>query len=285
MACNGFHPHHQAQLGADGGIHGGVNCTACAAGMVGEADSCGALRFSGADIRAASDEPDPDPKSPGLNLHQVEAALLKLSKGRIDLDTRKRYPFEKLQSRITGGAQAILQVNRGVFVDAGEGHHNRFRGGHAITIGADDGNPWVDDPLTGRFPTTWDTLRKAAGLLALDKHGAVCGIGRAYVSFSRDITKDVAPVALGARLPAAGRVSVTPGPADGGKKRFGVYTVQDRTVTSVQVRKTGGFSAGCTAPRLYTWPGHSSQSLVVILDGFLSNQGATMAIRSSYLED
>ena len=289
MACNGFHPHHQNQLGSDGGVHGGVNCTACAAGMVGEADSCGSLRFTGAQIRAASDEPNPDPKSPGLNLRQVEAALLKLSNGRIDLDTRKRYPFEKLRARISGGSVAILQVKRGVFIDAGEGHHNKFRGGHAITIGADNGNPWIDDPLTGRFPTTWETLRQAAGRLELNNHGSICGVGKAYVSFSRDITTDVAPSANGGSgHQAGGRVSIGPGAGEE-KRRFGLYTVVGRTVVGVQVRRTGGFSATCSAPRLYTWPGHSSQSLVVVLDRFLADQahaqGVTFAIRSSHMTE
>ena len=280
--CNGFHPTHQAQLTAQwGGPHGNVNCTACSAGMVAEAETCGELRFTGSQIRAASDEPIPKAESPGLNLTQVETALRTLSHGRIDLETRNKYPFDKLQKRITNGAQAILQIQRSAFIAAGESHGNAFAGGHAIAIGADGGQPWFDDPLTGRFPTTWETLRKAAGQLKFGD-GTTCGDGKAYVSFSRDITREVAPEA------PAGRVSVARGPGEA-KHPFGLFTVRDRAVVTARRARTGGFSADCGRPRLYSWAGHPSQSLVVLMSGALADQansnGVIYAIRSAYMQE
>jgi hypothetical protein len=279
--CIDFHPTHQAQLTSRwGGKHGKVNCTACAAGMVGEADTCGELRFTGSEIRAHSNEADPDPDSPGLNLSQVDAALRALSNGRIDLDTRKRYPFESLRARLNAGSKAILQVNRGVLVDAGQVFGNGFRGGHAIAIGADDGEPWIDDPLTKRFRTDWETLRQAAGRLVLNTAGEICGIGKAYVAFSRRQSAD------GQAPAATERVHVGPNP-DGSKRAFGVYTVEGRAVVATRVARTGGFSANARSPHLYGWPGHPSQQLVELTSGALFEQfrdaGKTVAVRSAYL--
>lgn len=271
--CNNFHPQHQAQLTTRwGGRYGSVNCTPCSAGMAGEADTCGSVLFTGAQIRAASNEPIPDPRSPGMNLTQVDAALYKLSGGRINLDTHFRYDFDALRKRVEAGAQAILQIQRSVLVARGEGHGNGFAGGHAIEIGADSGGVWMDDPLTGRFHTSWPTLRSAAGALVLNDAGDICGYGRAYVSFSRDIT-------------ATYRVSVHP--LEGRRLRtFALYIVDGTHITHRETRSTGGFSAECRAPRLYSWSGHTSQRLVVVTSGFLSTEaakkGVTYAIPEKY---
>jgi hypothetical protein len=45
-----------------GDPNGGVNCTAYAGRGAGDADTRGALVFSGRAIRAATDEPRPDPR-------------------------------------------------------------------------------------------------------------------------------------------------------------------------------------------------------------------------------
>lgn len=273
--CNGFYPTHQNQLSAYwGGPYGSTNCTANAGGMVGEAHTCGATRLSGATIRAATNEPIPDPRSPGLNLGQVDTALYRLTGGAIDLDTHYRYDWTALQRRIVDGAQAILQIQRKVMVDRGYAKGNLFGGGHAVAIGY-DGAPWFDDPLTGRFPVDWETLKRAAGALILGSSGEICGYGKAYVSFSRDITSEW-------------RVSVQPNRGDT-IRRFGLYVVKGTEVQSSSVARTGGFSAKCSPPRLYTYPRHTSQRLVVITSGFLVDRakakGVIYAVRDDHAEE
>lgn len=185
--CANYLPDEQLQLVFKwGGRYGGSNCSACAAGEVGQAHTCGALRFTGAQIRAASNEPVPDPKSPGLNLGQVDAALFKLSHGKIDLDSHYRYPWDGVHTRVVGGAFAELQIQRSVLIALGFGFGNRFGGGHAITIFFRRGW-WMDDPLTGRHQVTEHALKAAAGQLVLGSSGEICGFGKAYVAFSRDV--------------------------------------------------------------------------------------------------
>lgn len=273
MSCNGFHPTHQAQLEYRwGGKYGGANCTACAAGMTGESHTCGALRFTGAQVRAASNEPTPDPKSPGLNLAQVDSALYHLSAGEIDLDTHYRYPFDSLEARLNGGAQAILQGKRSVLVTRGEGHGNSFPGGHAITVGVDDIGPWLDDPLTGRFPTTWGTLRSFAGSLVLNDQGETCGYGKAYAAFSRDIT-------------SSWHVRFDPG-------RFFAYTMRDGMIWS---RERLAFSkatgAPCRAPRRFLahpkgpLKGTPSRRLAILTAGSLKDKGVQEASTHVHVEE
>lgn len=240
MSCPNYHPTHQNQLGPDGGKYGSTNCTACSAGMAGQAHTCGGLRYTGAQIRAASSEPIPDPRSPGLNLAQVDSALYRLSSGRIDLDTHYRYDFSALQRRVDGGAQAILQIRRKVLVDRGHAHGNLFGLGHAIEIGRDSTGLWFDDPLTGRFYVDWETLKRAAGALVLNLAGDICGYGKAYVAFTRDIVPDY-------------RVSIHPGLAFR-------YILRDGMIWDREpIRFKSNTGAPCGAPR--RWLAHPKGKL------------------------
>ena len=54
---------------------------------------------------------------------------------------------------------------------------------------------------------------------------------------------------------------------------FGLYTVVNGIVTGSRVATSGGFTADCTAPRRYPWPGHTSQTLVKLLDGPVNVRG------------
>jgi len=51
------------------------------------------------------------------------------------------------------------------------------------------------------------------------------------------------------------------------KGTFGLYTVTNGIVTGAREAKTGGFTAHCSAPHVYPYPGHSKQTLVKVLDG------------------
>lgn len=48
---------------------------------------------------------------------------------------------------------------------------------------------------------------------------------------------------------------------------FNVFTVDGSTITAVSTGRTGGFSATCSPPRTFSWPGHKSQSLVRLTSG------------------
>jgi hypothetical protein len=102
-------------------------------------------------------------------------------------------------------------------------------------------------------------LRSFAGQLSLGSYRL--GLGKAYVSLTRDRV-------------AAYRASVRAG-------TYGVYSVIDNTVVGSRVATTGGFSAACTAPRLYRWPGHTSQSLVRLTSGSHAGQ----YIRSTWAKE
>jgi hypothetical protein len=246
--CNGFHPTHQAQLEyAWGGKYGGANCTACSAGMAGESDTCGADLFTGAKIRAASNEPIPDPTSPGLNLSQVHASLFDLSHGAIDLDVRYGYPFDSYKVRLIDGDQAILQGARKALVDAGQGYGNDFSRGHAIATGSDSGVPWFDDPLTGRHPTTWATLEKFAGTLNIGDR--LLGIGKAYAAFTRDITADY-------------QVTIRPLAGQAVRRFVRFFVVNGVVQAHHELRATKGLQVKCTPPHNFPTAGGNRVSLV-----------------------
>jgi hypothetical protein len=236
--CTGFHPTHQAQLEYKwGGKYGNVNCQACSAGMAGQADTCGALLFTGAQIRAATNEPIPDPESPGLTLTQVHAAIYKLSNGKIDLDVHTGYPFASFKSRVIAGDQAILNGARRALIEAGQGYGNGFAKNHAIECGADYGVPWFDDPLTKRVATTWAVLERFAG--TLDLGDGLLGIGKANCAFTRDITANYV-VTVRPIKPAIVR-------------RYTRHQVVDGVARMDlrQVRETEGFQLACGAPKSY----------------------------------
>jgi hypothetical protein len=242
MSCNGFLPTHQAQLEYRwGGLYGGSNCTACSAGMAGQAHTCGKLLFTGAQIRAATNEPIPDPKSPGLNLSQVDSALRALSNGVIDLDTRYAIPFDTYRAKLTAGSQAILQLQRIELIRAGQGYGNAFGGGHAVASGADNGVPWFDDPLTGRHTTTWATLEKAAGAL-LFPNGTHLGFGKVYAAFTRDITQTY-------------RVTCRPLPGQTYRTFTRYFVNAAGRITTHEIRRTKGFALPCSPPRLLATEG------------------------------
>lgn len=77
---------------------------------------------------------------------------------------------------------------------------------------------------------------------------------------------------------------------DVGLHRFGRYFVKGGVVTGSQVPvpRTGGFSAACTPPAIYRWPGHTSQRLVRLLTGSRGDEklgrGNGWYIRSAYAE-
>lgn len=246
--CNAFVPKHQAQLGPDGGPYGYANCTASSAGMAAQAHTCGSQYYSGAKIRAATNEPVPDPKSPGLNLSQAHAALIRLGGSSLDLDVRYGYDFDAYKARLTKGAQAVLQINRRALIEHGQGYGNSFAGGHAIHTYVKAGEPWFDDPLTGPHLTTWAVLRLAAG--SLDTGSGIVGYGKVYAMFTRDITAEWWATVR----PKQGQTT----------RQFVRYLVSAGVVTGHAVKRTRGFEVRTTPPQWIRTASGNRVSLVMV---------------------
>lgn len=141
-----YRPVGQNQLTA-GDPYGGSSCAAYVGAMLVDFATLGGLTISGADFRRLSDEPVPDPGSPGLNLEQVCAVSRKL---RVPLTNRTGATWEALDT--------ALRAYRGVSLSVWyEALPERYRvqksppvGGHQVALTAVD--------ATGRY-LVWDPLR------------------------------------------------------------------------------------------------------------------------------
>lgn len=233
-------------------ITGRFDCSAYSAAWITDAHTGGATKLTGRAIRLASSEPVPDRTSPGLNLPQVDAAVLKLTSSRVNLDTRTGLGHYAFRDLVKDGRWAILQVNRGVLVDKGFGGSHGFRGGHAITVHFDGTAPIIGDPLVPYYIRTgWAALYQAAGALVINTDGTRLGYGRVNVSLTRDLTPDYLAVIT---------------PTYGDRVAFWQYLLNTRGEAYARSRAyTGGFSARCTPPR---WtPGPFARSLVRLTSG------------------
>lgn len=172
-----------------GGATGYADCTAWSAAILVDAHTQGAVKTTGRAIRLRTDEPVPDAASPGLNLPQVDEAALEITTARgrpVDLDTRvqlRSLSRSEIRFRITDGRWATVQVMRNVLVN--RGFLSGFRGGHALTVHTNAGQPDVPvigDPLVPNYVRcSWDAIFDAAE--------ALTG-GRIYAQFTRDLTPD-----------------------------------------------------------------------------------------------
>lgn len=164
---------------------GDVDCSAWCAAIATDIDTLGAITLTGRQIRLATDEPVPDPRSPGLNLPQVDAAVFALTKGRVNLDVRvgrNAVKPDEFERHLVDGRWTIVQVNRGVLLALGIGRANRFRGGHAVVVGFDqDLRAFiVGDPLVPE----WERAPLAAVTSAAEMFSPMPGL---YAAFTRDV--------------------------------------------------------------------------------------------------
>lgn len=233
---------------------GRFNCTAYSAAMAADADSRGAFVPTGRDVRYQSDEPSPDPDSPGLNLQQVDVALFKMSGGRVNLDVHPTgSPWSVVPDALRAGKWAILSVHRGVQVNAGLGFSSTFRGGHAELAGYDQNKhlPGYFDPLVGHFIyCSWAILESACKAFMVTNGP---GYG-AYYALTRDVydvpTTNIKYSAI-----------FSPG-------RFFDYHVSNGAITgrTVHAAFSTQTSAPCSPPALYDW-GVNDRKLVRITKG------------------
>lgn len=140
-----YHPDHQYQLGPGSGPTGGFDCTCYAASMAIDRGTMGGTIVTGRQVRLASDEPYPDPHSPGLNLPQVQAVA---GKWHVDLINRGGAPWSSVMGMLKQGRGVVLQGDYDQ-IPAGYSGQLSFRGDHAVYVNhvTGDGDLYWMDPL------------------------------------------------------------------------------------------------------------------------------------------
>lgn len=99
-----YQPRDTSQLNPND-KYGPVNCTAYSASRIFDYETLGGIATTGALVRALSDEPVPDPTSPGLNLDQIVAVAHRL-----------RVEFENWTDKGWSGVIAALEQRRPVLL-------------------------------------------------------------------------------------------------------------------------------------------------------------------------
>ena len=227
-----------------GGATGPYDCSAWSSAWIVDAHTKGGTKVTGRAIRLASDEPRPDPASPGLNLPQTDNAVYRLTSGKVNLDTRvqgQALTRGAAQSLIIDGRWAVVQVIRGILVDRTA--LSGFRGAHAITVHARpiDSAPVIGDPLDTHYVvTSWDAVWDAAEALV---HSFAPG--KVYAQFTRDLTPDYRAV-----IPAGPMYR---------------YIVKDGRITGRVAYRIAGWNRTCTPPRYV--PGKYARQLVMLTSG------------------
>jgi hypothetical protein len=148
-----YRPKHQRQI-TPADRYGGVNCTACSAAMAIDRATLGAVYVTGGTIRARSNEPIPDPKSPGLNLPQVVNVAFKLQskaepKGADEwLENRAGAPWSALMRALREFRGVVLQGDYDQLPPAFSCQKS-MKGDHAVYVNhvSGDGDLYVMDPL------------------------------------------------------------------------------------------------------------------------------------------
>ena len=173
----------------NGDLWGNVDCTAWCGAVLVDAHTSGATKTTGTAVRRHSNEVPPDPRSPGLNLDQVDTSVFSITGGHIDLDTKVEghaLTRTDAQARIIDGRWATVQINRAVLVN--RGFVTGFAAGHAITVHNReiDNTPVSGDPLVPHYiPLSWDALWDAA-----ESFTHSFAPGKVYTQFTRDLTPD-----------------------------------------------------------------------------------------------
>lgn len=214
-----------------GDPYGSYDCTAWGAAFRVDAHSKGAIKTSGTQVRSHSDEPKPDPESPGLNLGQVDAAVIDITNGRVDFDTRvqgRSLPRTDVQFRVVDGRFCGLSVLRGVFVR--RGFLSGFTGAHDVTLFTRDSEP--NQPLL--FDPLVPSITRVSWDVAFDAAEALTG-GYIYAQFTRDLTPDYRWV-LYPKPPATVRV-------------MNHFIVRDGRIVRIEKATTRGTNVKCTPPR------------------------------------
>ena len=185
MCTSAFTPTFAPQNPAlSGDRYGWYNCAAYVGAYGASYGSCGAQHPTGAQVRALTNEPIPDPASPGLTTIQVRDALAKIG---VPVTPFNRMAWSGVEALIDGGAFVMLAVQYSVIRPTAYSGDPSFYGGHAIGVPPGWG---VMDPLCdGRragiykyhgaaYPRT--LLRSAAGAFRVVQNGTPTPIGAGW---------------------------------------------------------------------------------------------------------
>lgn len=139
-----YRPRHVRQLVA-GDKYGGANCTAASAAMAIDRATMGGVQVTSGTVRLASNEPVPDPASPGLNLPQVISVAFRWH---VDLVNRTGAPWSAVMAALKEGRGVILQGDYDQ-VPVAVRCQASFTGDHAVYVNhiSGDGDLFWQDPL------------------------------------------------------------------------------------------------------------------------------------------
>jgi hypothetical protein len=211
---------------------GGFDCSPETGAWLADAHTLGKLRLNGQIIRRFSNEPTPDPASPGLNFPQVDTAVFRASDAYSDRivnlqlgvdGTRAKAAASTVRQGVINGQPTGWQMNRGALIDRLPAAHiiraNPFRGGHAGGLITINGLLYGYDPLIPEyFRLDWDDVFYAASRLWTGS--AYLGQGWMNVLRARDI------------IPSSYQVSF----AAGGQ--WSAYKVVDGVITRIRAAST-----------------------------------------------
>ena len=180
-----YHKHMTQRVSSD--PYHWQNCTAyCMAMFATDTTLGGLVGMTGRYIRSISNEPIPDPASPGLNLAQMKTVANKL---RISYTSQIGQQWDTFAKQVgkAGGRRAILQVDYDVLQAMIPGLVCQKTGkfDHAILVVRVAATVMASDPLctaTKEYPIA--AIRAAAEKFGRD-HGMVGG--GLYYAVSRDI--------------------------------------------------------------------------------------------------
>jgi hypothetical protein len=236
-SCPNYEVPFASQL-RQGGATGPVDCMAWAASRAIGHATCGQKVPSGRTIRLLSNEPVPDPMSPGLRLQQV-ADVAREDFGvyfEVHGTTYSQVSWAHYERQRLAGRGCVLALGYAPIAnsmyDAGRGfddNHAIFESLHATVDSLADGRAAGVWQYDGRvYPRA--LIRDAAGELRINSSTTVKD-GYVWAAFTRDVVPDFRAV-----VPAG---------------EFNLYTVAGGVITDRDRQRTGGFSAPCSPPKLY----------------------------------
>jgi hypothetical protein len=268
------------QLGA--GPTGPVDCTAWAASRAIAHATCGEKVPTGRTIRRHSDEPIPDPASPGLNLYQVADVAREVFGVHLDVRTGWRaLSWGEYEARRKGGAAAVIQVSYAPIADSLYDAGRGFRGGHALFESRHD---TLDSLADGRTTGVYDRdvegvriyprnlMRRAAGDLVIGRGSGYpirVGEGKVWCAFTADTVPEYA-----VKVPKPRRKRDW--------RRLRLWHIIDGRIAQDpwKVDLTRGFSATSTPPRVFRHPDGTLRHLVCLTSG--SREGKWISARWAY---
>ncbi len=259
--CPGYIVPPGFQLSAAGGVTGPFDCTAWSDRVAIATATCGKQTPSGRLIRTLSNEPVPDPHSPGLNL--VQAAAVAEKYYNVHLDVRIGFAavtWAEYEHRRASGEATLLQGGYAAIADSKYDAGGGFRGNHCIaetTHATYD--PLADGRRAGIF--RWDgTIYNRATIQTfaarLDIGGGNHPQGVVWAAFAPDVVPNYRAV-IKPKPPAT-------------TQAFGAFRVKAGVVVSSKMRTTTGYNDPCTPPMWVKHPDGRYLHLVRIQQGSLA---------------